>query len=578
MTGRVGALLDEFPIEMRDRVATAVLNQSEDIWLARAARQVRLTRLRLNFRNFVNPDKGQLPLPPPELWQIQLDPAGPSRQTIQGHDLVLVNYTFSTTLLTDAASPEPAEPALAAVGGIWEEPFIFPADPDLLLQRTDNACVNEGGFPPNSFDSENVWHFYDFDCEADSSGALGCHRTSLPNLSCREALAARTGEVEATLRFERLPWDDALAAQVRSGPLTSLDTPDLSVVGDDLETNRLIYRYLEPNDCAIEESAVGGSGWRRLLQFDATVYNVGGQTLHIGPVIAEDPVNYVFDYNACHDHFHYTNYGDFFLQNLDQLTGSKQAFCVQSTNRLSNNETSPLTHDYSCRFQGIQAGWVDEYIAGLDAQWIDITDLDLPLAGRTVQLGFTSNSDRFLCEGSPLVDENGDVLWEKSEFTTDSGESINRPQCAFIPDWDANNEAVHAVFAPAVGSFVTTPCNNDEIGPLRNCGFAEMELTDADPACQPGEPVTLSLRVIDDETPQVVRVCQWSAVLGTGMACTYEDSLANGVISGAASEIAFTCPRIRDAGAEDPDGSYALYIAPVWPGDAVLLATPGENE
>jgi hypothetical protein len=567
MSGQVGVLLDEFPVEMRDRVVTAVLDQSEEVWLARAARQLRLTRLRLNFRNFSNPDKGQLPLPPPELWQIQLDPAGPARQTIQGHDMVLINYTFATTILTDDASPGLAEPALSAVDGIWEEPFIFPADPDLLLQRTGNACVNEGGFPPNSFDSENAWHFYDFDCEADSGGALGCHRTILPNLSCREALAARIGEVETSLRFERLPWNDELAVQVRTGSLTSLDTPDLMVVGDDLETNRIIYRYLEPDDCAVEEGAVGGSGWRRLLQFDATVYNVGGQTLHIGPVVSEDPVNHIFDYNACHDHFHYSNYGDFFLQNLDQLTGSKQAFCVQSTNRLSNNETSPLTHDYSCRFQGVQAGWVDEYIAGLDAQWIDITDLDIPDTGQTVQLGFTSNGDQFLCEGTAVTDEDGTSVWEPTEFTTEAGEIINRPQCEFIADWDANNEAIRDAFVPAVGSFVTAPCSNDEAGPLRNCDFTE--LTAPDLTCRPGESVTLSLRAVEGETPQVVRICEWSDALGVGVACTYEDALANAIINDEGNEVTFTCPRIRDAGEEAPGGGFALYSAPVWTEDTL---------
>lgn len=567
MSSQVGVLLDEFPVEMRDRVATAILAQSADIWRARASRQVRLSRLRLNFRNFNYPDKKQLPLPPPQLWSIRLDPAGPIRQTIQGHDLVTIGYTFTSTLLTDAHSPGQSEPALAGVGGIWEEPFIFPADPDFLLQRTANACINEGGFPPDSFDSENAWHFYDFDCEADSGGALGCHRTSLPKFSCREALAATVGEVETALRFERLPWDETLAAQVRIGPVTSPDTPDLMVVGDDLETNRIIYRYIEPDDCALEEGAVGGGGWRRLLQFNATVHNVGGQALHVGPVVAEDPVNHVFDYSTCHDHFHYSNYGDFFLQELDQLTGSKQAFCVQSTSRLSNNETAPLTHDYSCRFQGIQAGWVDEYIAGLDAQWIDITGLEVSPAGQTVQLGFSSNSDGFLCEGTAVVDENGETVWEPSEFTTEEGQVINRPQCNFMPGWEGNNREVRDVIVPQTGSFVTAPCRDGEVGPLRNCGFSELTLADADLTCQPGEPVTWNLRVMDEGAPQVLRVCEWSAVLGTGVACTYEEALANTVLHSELNNIAFTCPGVRDAGAEDPSGGYALYTAPVWPQD-----------
>ena len=334
------------------------------MWLARAARQIRLTRLLMNFRNFGVLDKGQLPLPPQQLWDIRLDDAAPTRQTIQGHDLLVLGYNFQSTLLTSEDSPVKAEPILADIGGIWEEAFVFPIDPDFLLQRTGNACVNEGGFPANSFDSENIWRLFDFNCQAGDGGAAGCHRTNLPDFSCREALVARVGELETVIRFERIPWSIELANQVRIGELTSPFAPDLKVVASDLATNRIIYRYFEPDDCALEEGAVGDTGWRRLLQFDATVHNVGGQPLEVGEATAEDLDNHVFIYNPCHAHFHYSNYGSFFIQDQETLLGSKQAFCVQSTSRLSNNEATPLTHNYSCGFQGIQTGWVDEYIAG----------------------------------------------------------------------------------------------------------------------------------------------------------------------------------------------------------------------
>ncbi len=571
---QVGVLLDEFPEEMRDRVAAAIMAQSEEVWLARAQRQLRMTKNRLNFRNFVYEGKGQLPLPPQELWEIQLSADGPSRQTIQGRDLVLIDYTFSSTLLTDPDSIAEAEPVLAQPGAVWEEFFAFPADPDMLLQRTDNACVNEAGFPPNSYDSENIWHFYNFECTADSGGALGCHRTQLATFDCREALALAVGVVETNVRWERLPWDDDLANQVRVGALTNLEEPDLAVVRNDLRTNRITYRYFTADDCAIEEEAVGGEGWRRLLQFDATVDNVSGAALHIGPAKGEDPENNVFDYNACHDHLHYSNYGEFFLANQDQLNGSKQAFCVQSTTRRSNNEWSPLTHPYSCTFQGIQAGWADEYVAGLDAQWVDITEMDVPPDGRTVGLGFTSNGDQFLCEGTLQFDENGEMLWEASGFTTDDGESINRPQCDFIEDWDANNEEILDVFVPQMGSFVTAACANEESGPKRNCGFTEVELTANDRFCEPSENVQLNIPLPPTAAPQVLRACQWSAALGVGVACTFEDSLRNiTVLAGEETAVSFTCPAILDAEAEaEVQGGYALYIAPIWPQDEMVLA------
>jgi hypothetical protein len=564
MGSQVGVLLDEIPTDIREQLVENIQERPEEFWLELARQQIRLTRNRLNFRNFNYPDKGQLPLPPEELWSINLDPAGPSRRTIQGHDLFMIGYTFASTLLADVESPGQSEPALAEVGGVWQEPFIFPADPGLLLQRTDNACVNEGGFPPNSFDSENIRFFYDFDCEADSGGATGCHRTRLPRLSCREALEERIGEVETALRFERLAWDSELADSVRIGQVTDVESPDLMAVGEDLDTNRITYRFVEPEDCALGEGAVGGTGWRRLLQFSATVANIGGQPLNIGPVVAEDLVNNVFSYNPCHDHFHYSNYGDFSLGAPDQTQSSKQAFCVQSTNRFGNNEITPLTHQYSCRFQGIQAGWVDEYIAGLDSQWVDITVMDIPSDGISVDLGFTSNGEQFLCEGTAVLDENDEPVWESSGFTTADGDSINRPKCEFIPNWDTNNRATREIFIPQRGSFVTETCANGEFSPLRNCGFEE--LSDDNLSCNPGTTVERIFHLEDKANLQVVRVCESSRLLGSGVACAYEDSLSNVVVGNDPVAVKFICPEIRDS--DLLDGGYAIYTAPIWPTDA----------
>jgi hypothetical protein len=564
MESQVGVLLDEIPAAIRDQVAGEIREQSESYWLALAQEQVHLTRNRLNFRNFVYPGKGQLPLPPEEVWSIRLHATEPERQTIQGHDLVMIGYTFNSTLLTDMDSPGQAEPALAEVGGVWLEPFIFPADPHLLLQRTGNACINEGGFPPNSFDSQNIWIFYDYSCEADSAGAAGCHRTRLPRLSCREALQERIGEIETAMRFERLAWDSELADTVRVEAGAAAESPDLMVVGEDLETNRIVYRYIEPDDCALLEGAVGGSGWRRLLQFSATVANIGGQALDIGPVVAEDLDNHVFTYNSCHDHFHYSNYGEFSLGSQDLPQNSKQAFCVQSTSRFSNNEVTPLVHNYSCRLQGIEAGWVDEYVAGLDTQWVDITDMDIPPEGLVAELTFTSNSDQFLCEGTPVSDENGEVVWVPSGFATADGEIINRPECEFTPDWESNNRSSRDVFLPQRGSFVSEPCLNGAFSPLRNCGF--IELPEEDHSCTPGTTVERSFRLEAGDGMQALRVCERSDSLGSGLACTYEESLANVIVGNEPAAVTFVCPQVRDA--QEFEGDYALYTAPIWPLDA----------
>lgn len=582
MSSTAGVLLDEFPATMRERVAAELRSRDDAFWEALARHQVYLTYNRLHFRPFFYDfQKGQLPLPPADVWQIRLD-GRPYRETISGHDLLLQDYTFTSTLLTDQASPAAAETALQEIGGRWQEPFVLPADPLLLLQRTGNACLNEGGFPPNSYDSENVYLFYDYTCTAGSGGAAGCHRTTLPALSCREALDGRVGAITTTLNFERLPWDETLAAAVRRGQVLSQEAPDLQVMTGDLQNNHIIYRYFPADSCALVEQCVDGSGWRRLLMFDANTHNLGGTALEIGKVVAENPLNNMFQYNACHDHYHFANYGEFQLGLADQP--SKQAFCVESTSRFSNNEASPLTHDFSCRNQGIQAGWGDEYKAGLDCQWIDITDLALDDGPMTWPLTFRFNQDGFLCEGQPMLNEDGELIWEPSGQRTAEGLPISRPRCEFVENWDTNNEGSVDVSIVPAGSFVTAPCTQGELGPLRNCGFTAQALPplptplpadngETQPAfrCTPGQPVQLSCTLPANSPPQVLRICEVSAVLGVGTACTFETALATHTVTDDGRDPTFTCPLPRDA--REPGGDYAFYTAPLFPEDAAAVVS-----
>ncbi len=550
MAGEVGLLLDELPTDMQPRVVEALRALPEEAWLARAERQMRLTRLRLNFRDSSSPGKGQLPLPQPDQWSIALDEAGLELRTVQGHRLLMVGYTFSTTILSDAASLAHSEPALADVGGVWQEYFVLPADPDMLLQRTGRACINDAGFPPNSVDTQNAGHFFDFDRQ-----------------NCFEVLAARVGAIETRLRFERVAWNEALADRVRTPLPQQEGGADLAVVGEDLAWNYLSYRFVTENDCAFVEEAVTAPGWRRLLHFEATVHNVGDRPLHIGRAVAEggpaESGESVFVYAPCHDHVHYRHYGLFTLDE-GELESSKQAFCVQSTDRMSNHELSPLTHDYSCRFQGIQVGWVDEYISGLDTQWVDVTDLEIGPEGRTVVLGFVSNPEGFLCEGMPGFDENGGLLWEPSGLQTEEGVEILRPQCVFAADWDRNNVETFEVFIPPAGSMVTAPCGNGELGPLRDCGFEPLEIDGLELACRVGQQVDLHLALEAQAAPVVLRACERSAALGTGIACSYLQSLSNQTLENSGL-LSFTCPTVRDGEADA--GNFSLYVAPLWPDD-----------
>lgn len=579
MESRVGVVLDEFPEAMRDRAAELFLAKPTSFWETRARRQTRMTNYRLAFRQFFYDDKLQLPLPPDEGLRYEFASTGARRDTVDGHDVVVIDYTLRATLLSDFDSPVDAEPALAAIGGTWDEAFVLPLDPEYLRQRTGFACVDEADFPPNSSDEENIADFFDHECEVETPPDIGCHLTEpRPTESCVEALQNHTGAVDTVVHFERIPWDDARADEVRLGEITTPDAPDLEVLGDVIGSSaRLVYRYIAPDSCTMAEGCVKQPGWRRLLQFDASVKNVGGKALHIGEVdfygeglSTELASHNIYEYSDCHQHYHFRYYGDFSYDADDPADGFKQSFCLQTTSRSGNHEKSPLVTPYgSCDYQGIEAGWGDDYIAGLDCQWVDVTDVAIPAASLTASLTFVSNPDEFLCEGEPVLDDAGERKYEPTDLKTEAGAPIDRPMCEFSADWNANNVGSRDIEVPAVGSYVTAPCTREQEGPLRNCGFAEQT---AALTCTAGETVELGCSITAGGAPMAVRVCPTSAVLGVPLACSYAHALGNGVVDdGAMATVSFTCPMPLDA--DEPGGEVSLFTAPLLRDDPAAEVT-----
>ena len=579
LDGRVGYLLDELPEGSRERVSQELIDQPESIWQERARAQVALMGYRLVFRDLFYDEaeaKGQLPLPPREKWQISLL-AAPARETVDGHDLVLVDYRLTSTLVTDIDSPAASDAALAPIGGSWDEPFVLPLDPELILQRTGYACMDESEFPPNSVDGENVSTFYDQDCAA---GENACHITDTPDLDCTEALDLGVGSLSADLHFERLPWDRALADQARVGA-PGRPGADLQVIGEGLDNHRISYRYIGAGSCAMAENCVGGLGWRRLLQFDASIKNIGADALNIGDIDyyleSKDTLlatHNVFVYSSCHRHYHFSHYGAFELSTDKLRLGTKQAFCLQSTSRYGNNETSPLTHDYSsCSYQGIQAGWGDDYGAGVECQWIDVTGM-VDGAPVTAKLDFKSNPDQFLCEGQPVLGADGEPTFEDSGFRTAADLRVDRAACDFSPNWSSNNEQSRSIPIAPTGSFVTDACTRGQLGPLRDCGFAEGAGALTQVPCAVGSSIRLRCSIPDGAAPAVVRVCEYSEGQHTGVACVYRDALANQLVDGSDVLVDVSCPDARDV--VEVGGRVALYSAPALRGDGIQVSCTPE--
>jgi hypothetical protein len=137
----------------------------------------------------------------------------------------------------------------------------------------------------------------------------------------------------------------------------------------------IVDRYFSPDDCAIAEGVVGGSGYRRLLRFDTVVMNRGDGDLIVGD--RSDPNNpyaRYFVYHSCHGHYHIQDFSVYELFQTDGKTlaaqGTKQGFCFEDSFKYEDGGKS---HGYDCGNQGITSGWGDWYYKQLVGQWIDIT-------------------------------------------------------------------------------------------------------------------------------------------------------------------------------------------------------------
>jgi hypothetical protein len=398
----------------------------------------------------------------------------------------------------------------------------------------------------------------------------------LPQESCVDAVTRVVGHIDTNLHYERVKWDDAKADAHRSGEVTVPDAPDLKVLttGEGLNNNRVIYKYVDQNGCEVFDGCVGGSGWRRLLVFDSHDQNVGGKALFIGPIdydndgsIASQLIDeHVYEFSTCHGHYHFQYYGDFHYGDVDN---AKNGFCLETTDRLSNNETSPLHTDFNCHNQGVQPGWGDLYNSSLVCNWVDVTDVDTSAGPVTQDLEFHSNPSGFLCEGDLVTGADGKLVFDATDLTDKAGDPVGRPECNSRAGVEDNDIGTVPVTLPVRGGFMSAACTTDQdVGPLRNCGFT-LDPTFID--CTAGAPVTLTCTGGDAAKPQVVRVCETSRALGDAVDCELDDSLANVVVDAASVDVDVTCPAGRDT--IETGGQVSIYTAPVLDSDGPVTIT-----
>lgn len=196
---------------------------------------------------------------------------------------------------------------------------------------------------------------------------------------------------------ERSTPRDAAPADAARSPRDAAEPDAAPFHGADLsldaarisETLVFEQREFAADDCALVEQCVVAAGVRRLMRFTVAATNIGDADLVLGnpeklladaDAAADAGGDPLFEYSACHDHYHFNTFATYTLLRQDSDTveamGHKQGFCVADWERSDNApHPGPTIPRYNCHDQGTQVGWTDVYAADVPCQWIDVTDV-----------------------------------------------------------------------------------------------------------------------------------------------------------------------------------------------------------
>ena len=231
---------------------------------------------------------------------------------------------------------------------------------------------------------------------------------------------------------------------------------------------------------------------------------------------------------------------------------------------------------------GNSPGWSDVYEAGIPCQWIDVTDYPTTTGPVVSTLSANMNPDAMLCEGTPIIDNNGTQLWNLTSLVAMDGTPVFRPACSFgsNPSTLANNyDSVPAILPQQGNGYVTGECadKSQSHGSKRNCGYS-LDSSNALLSCSPNGTVVASCALAPATTSssvvpsQAIRFCESSISLGTGTACDYNRALLQVSVPAAvptylpAQTFKFACPDARDS--VEVGGAFSMYSGPLFLDDA----------
>jgi hypothetical protein len=181
-----------------------------------------------------------------------------------------------------------------------------------------------------------------------------------------------------------------------------------------------------------------------------------------------------------------------------------------------------------------------------------------------------ANPKTWMCEGKMKMVDGKPVLIDTGDKTDSKYKEQGNPIYKYDCEDDENvvhgnnKETVNFKLTPHGNAMLTGSCMYKyyTIGPKRDCEFSNYKKIDK---CTNGSKKFLTCKN-NGIRPVVIRVCEASIVLNSGVACRYnDDSLLSNVIVSAQSQsiIEFNCPNARDSFGET-GGAYSIYIGEVF--------------
>ena len=340
----------------------------------------------------------------------------------------------------------------------------------------------------------------------------------------------------------------------------------------------IVEETILPTDCVVDEGCTV-PGERRLLRFDTETRNIGQADLFIGdPADPDGPYAEYYTFNECHQDYKMNAFAEFRLKDSGGavVSSRKPAFCILDTYR--HRVGSAILPKYSCRNQGIQAGWGDIYSSGLPCQWVDITNLPAGTYTLEVELNpdaifvetdYSNNLVSVTVEITPPSDAppNDDcgnsILLSKGAPTTGStagATGTDRSSCG-----DGDTADAWYLFVPTTqGEYIFSTCGSDfdtTLAIYGSCNGAEIACNDDAGDCAGGSRISATLNRL---TPYFLRV---SGYLGAEGNFQLGMSLGAGEGEGEGESWEATITSDRDATIYEEDTTAANGVGEVaWAG------------